>query len=203
MVINYPTVYNILVTYNQGDIMVNSRICTSCKIEKNFDEFGNSKKGKWGKREICKPCKRIKDREYERANPKKMTEKHNRWYERHKDHAAEYRRKRYAENPEPYKARSIEYRKKMNNDPVKKYKYKYPHKKKAHLYVELAIRYGDLVRPDRCSKCKKKCKPQGHHHDYDKPLDVTWLCPKCHGFEHRINYAERLSEKTSEEEATV
>lgn len=183
--------------------MINSRICTTCKIEKYFDEFGNSKKGKWGKREICKACKRIKDREYARANTDKMTAKHNRWVKKNPEHVAEYRRTRYKDNPEPFKALAIKYRKEKNNEPVKKYKYKYPHKKKTHLYVELAVHYGHLIRPDRCSKCSVECKPQGHHHDYDLPLDVTWLCTKCHGLEHRINYAERLSEKTSQEEAIV
>jgi len=183
--------------------MIDRRICTTCKVEKSFDEFGNSKKGKWGKREICKACKRIKDREYERANVDKMTAKHDRWYNKNKDHVAEYRRKRYEMNPEPQKKSSIEYRKKVNNETVKKYKYKYPHKKKAHLYVELAIFYGHLIRPDCCSKCGIGCKPQGHHHDYDLPLDVTWLCTKCHGLEHRIDYAKRLSEETPKGEATV
>ena len=183
--------------------MITSRICTACKIEKPFDEFGNYKKGKWGKREQCKVCIRVKNKKYERANPDKMTAKHNRWYEKNKDHVAEYRRKRYADNPEPFKERSIAYRKSKNNEPVKKYKYKYPHKKRAHLYVELAIEYGHLTRPNNCSKCKIECKPQGHHPDYSKPLEVIWLCPKCHSFEHRINYAERLSEKTSKDEATV
>lgn len=178
--------------------MITSRVCTECKIEKPFEEFGNYKKGKWGKREQCKACKRIKDREYERANTEKMTAKHDRWYEKNKDHVAEYRRKRYEANPEPYKASSIKYRKSKENEPVKNYKYKYPYKKRAHLYVELAIEYGHLVRPECCSKCGKICKPQGHHPDYSKPLDVIWLCTKCHGFEHRIIHRERASEKTRE-----
>jgi len=186
--------------------MVNRRICTVCNIEKHFDEFGNSKKGKWGKREFCKDCKRIKDREYERKNPDKMTAKHDRWAKKNKLHLLEYNRKRYEQNPDLYKKRCIEYRKRKNNEPVKRYKYKYPHKKRAHLYVELAIEYGHLLRPEKCSKCGIACKPDGHHEDYSKPLEIIWLCRKCHGFVHRtenINHAERLNEKTPKGDAKV
>ncbi len=186
--------------------MIDRRVCTTCKIEKPFEEFGNSKKGKWGKREICKDCKRIKDREYGRKNPDKMTAKHSRWVKKNKPHLRDYNRERYAENPGIFKERSIAYRKRTENKTIKKYKDKYPLKKKAHLYVELAVFYGDLIRPENCSKCGIACKAQGHHHDYSKPLDVMWLCTKCHGWVHRTentNHAERLSEKTSKEEAIV
>lgn len=51
-----------------------------------------------------------------------------------------------------------------------------------------AIRKGELVRPMECSRCGIIPAPtsdgraaiQAHHHDYDKPLDVEWLCAKCH-----------------------
>ncbi len=45
-----------------------------------------------------------------------------------------------------------------------------------------AIEKGRLVsRP--CEKCGAQ-KAQGHHHDYTKPLDVEWLCAKCHSQHH-------------------
>lgn len=58
----------------------------------------------------------------------------------------------------------------------------------AYKIVRAAIRRGDLVRPDQCSKCLSIPEPasdgrsniQGHHADYSKPLDVEWLCAKCH-----------------------
>ena len=51
-----------------------------------------------------------------------------------------------------------------------------------------AVRRGVLVRPDTCQRCGVKpsdtsdgrASIQGHHHDYDKPLDVEWICAKCH-----------------------
>jgi hypothetical protein len=43
-----------------------------------------------------------------------------------------------------------------------------------------AIRKGIIERPDKCWRCKKKCIPVGHHFDYRRPLDVCWLCTKCH-----------------------
>lgn len=53
-------------------------------------------------------------------------------------------------------------------------------KANAHSKLKYAIKTGKTKRPDDCSKCYKKCKPEGHHPDYDKPLEVIWLCKKCH-----------------------
>ena len=33
---------------------------------------------------------------------------------------------------------------------------------------------------DFCEKCKYTSQIEAHHHDYDLPLDVTFLCKKCH-----------------------
>lgn len=51
-----------------------------------------------------------------------------------------------------------------------------------------AVAVGDLVRPVECQRCGVMPTPtadgraaiQGHHHDYSKPLDVEWICAKCH-----------------------
>lgn len=50
----------------------------------------------------------------------------------------------------------------------------------AHALLHHAIKTGKIKRPNKCSNCNKKCKPEGHHKDYDKPLEVVWLCFQCH-----------------------
>lgn len=48
-----------------------------------------------------------------------------------------------------------------------------------------AVRRGKLPRPSNCSRCGEAGKVTGHHHDYSKPLDVTWLCYVCHAEEDK------------------
>ena len=183
--------------------MIDRRVCTVCKIEKSFDEFGKSKKGKWGIREQCKDCKRIKDRAYEQANPAICTAKHARWAARHPEHLQSYRLERYAEDPERIRRQVKEYRARTQNAAIKAYKKRYPRKQQARRYVDMALLFGDLVRPEKCSQCLIECKPDAHHEDYEKPLQVEWLCRVCHGKRHRKNprkstQPERASEKTRE-----
>ena len=40
-----------------------------------------------------------------------------------------------------------------------------------------------MVKPDCCQSCQRPFSPgklQAHHHDYNKPLDVSWYCDSCH-----------------------
>jgi ribosomal protein S27AE len=46
--------------------------------------------------------------------------------------------------------------------------------------VREAILSGKMTRPDVCSKCGSNGQVIGHHNDYSKPLEITWLCLKCH-----------------------
>lgn len=57
---------------------------------------------------------------------------------------------------------------------------RYPKKYKAHNSVNNAIRDGRLVKYDLCEECGSDFHVEGHHDDYDKPLDVRWLCAACH-----------------------
>lgn len=51
--------------------------------------------------------------------------------------------------------------------------------------VKYAILNKTIKKPTFCEKCKiTKNKLQGHHPDYNNPLNVIWLCPSCHASEH-------------------
>lgn len=60
--------------------------------------------------------------------------------------------------------------------------------------LDNAIRYGKLHNPEKCSECGScerfkdgRTAIQGHHDDYNKPLDVRWLCQQCHHEWHKNN----------------
>ena len=58
------------------------------------------------------------------------------------------------------------------------------HKNRARWNLAYAIKIGKVVRPEHCSECQIECKPEGHHDDYSKPLEVRWLCRPCHEAHH-------------------
>jgi ribosomal protein S27AE len=53
----------------------------------------------------------------------------------------------------------------------------------AHGAVAKALRAGTMVR-DSCIRCGDS-KSVAHHEDYDKPLEVMWLCQPCHKQRHK------------------
>src|SRR3990167_6956341 len=40
-------------------------------------------------------------------------------------------------------------------------------------------------KPNKCEKCEQIKIVEGHHFDYEKPLEVVWVCRKCHSLIHR------------------
>ena len=75
------------------------------------------------------------------------------------------------------------------------YKKNNSRKIKAHSAVYRALKRGDIVKPDTCSECGSTGRIHGHHEDYDKQLDVEWLCGVCHGHRHRTEYESKGSSK--------
>lgn len=66
---------------------------------------------------------------------------------------------------------------------VARYKMLYPKKRKAHKTIQNAVRAGRVVKQP-CLVCGDK-KSEAHHCDYNKPLDVDWLCRQHHVLWHK------------------
>jgi len=98
-------------------------------------------------------------------------EEYNKWQR-------EYRAKNREKLREYNREYNKNWRKEYGYKNEESYKERYPQKVHAHNLLSDAIRTGKMIRKD-CEVCQKP-NAQGHHEDYDKPLEVIWLCPLHH-----------------------
>jgi hypothetical protein len=146
------------------------KACFKCGIEKPLTEFYAHPRMADGHLNKCKLCtKQDVQADYarKRSDPGWTSQERERGREK-------YRRLSYAER---YKNKSHKYQ--------AGYRSRWPDKRQAHCIVNNAIRSGRLVKPDACQECGLGGRVHGHHPDYSKPLEVMWLCPQCHGRQHR------------------
>lgn len=150
-----------------------TKICIKCEQTLsllNFYKKGGSQLGYRGK---CKKCLEKDNKLWKKCNPKKV-----------QGYATNYQKA----NPE--KARA------WNNKATNAWKSKNKDKRIAQHKISNGIRDGKLVRQN-CCVCKKiynlEIKGQAHHSDYNKPLDITWLCHKHHRAWHRVFIAEQVN----------
>ena len=61
---------------------------------------------------------------------------------------------------------------------------RHPLRISAYKKVDWAVKMGTLIKQP-CEKCGSPSDIQAHHEDYNKPLDVVWLCRDCHFKLHR------------------
>jgi len=155
--------------------------CFKCGVEKELTEFHKHPGMADGRLGKCKVCARID-----------VTENRNKKIEYYR----EFDRKR-TDQPSRVQARKQVYEK-IKSDPEfkraraeknKEWQQKNLIKRAAHIIVGNAIRSGRLiVKP--CERCGNT-ETHAHHEDYEKPLEVNWLCKVCHGQRHREINAEK------------
>jgi len=108
----------------------------------------------------------------------------NQYRNRCKECARAYCRRWYYDksdnDPEWMKQQCLKRKKLREKNLIKKRKHKHI-RTNVHKKVRRAIRSGRLQKPSTCSQCGGDGFIEGHHADYDKPLEVEWLCTKCHG----------------------
>lgn len=149
--------------------------CFKCKKTLSLDNFYKHPQMLDGHVNKCKECNKKDVRENYKVNI---------------GHFKEYEKKR-ATLPHRVKLRE-EYSKtdayKISHHKSNvKYHNIHPKRYKAKILVACAVRNGFLKKPQYCEKCLLDKKLHGHHCDYNKPLDVMWLCPRCHKDWHKDN----------------
>lgn len=134
--------------------------CGKCGNFKPYEDFYKNKRTILG---ITYECKKCHCETSVRTRDKNKSRKTNK----------EYMRRAYQKNPDKIRAY---WRTRSETDPQKLH---------ARNLLNSAVRHGKIKRPLSCEKCGAVGMVYGHHEDYDKPLDVQWLCADCHGERHR------------------
>lgn len=99
----------------------------------------------------------------------------------HRQQRADYNHKWYEKNKEEALKKNKEYRMKNKHKWLEYQntkRKKDPNKISARQKVYYAIKTGKLIKKP-CEICGDK-NVEAHHEDYGKPLEVRWLCKRCH-----------------------
>lgn len=125
-------------------------------------------------------------RQKERDNSRKWLEKNpdygkETWLKRknnpvHKEKQKAYYKKWYRKNGRN--------RSEHDNNLIKEWQIHHPNEVKAARKLRSAVKRGEVIRPKCCDCCGSIGKVSGHHKDYNKVLDVMWLCHSCHKIVH-------------------
>jgi hypothetical protein len=138
--------------------MISSKECFKCKTVKPLEDFYKHQMMADGHLNKCKDCTKSDSTENRNKNIERIRE---------------YDRER-AKNPE---------RKAYNLSIMQAWRREDPRRQRAHSLVSRAIKKALLVRAP-CCRCGSE-RSLAHHEDYDKPLDVIWLCQPCHKQRHK------------------
>lgn len=158
-------------------ITLKRKCCRTCKITKPVSKFYlHPSKSKDGYDLHCKLCVLSYQKEYKKTSPvyraslkklaKRLREKRKLGLLKEKDRKhALISRKRF------------------------------PKKAKARLILRNAIQKGSIIKPKICEDCGKRKKLHGHHENYNKPLEVNWLCIHCHHLLHNPHLKRQLGKR--------
>ena len=94
--------------------------------------------------------------------------------------------KKYRQTSKKDKLRRYIYKQKIKTTPIGYQKYT------ARRLAQIAVLKGLLIKSP-CQYCGIP-KTEGHHNDYNKPLEVIWLCSKCHQKLHQDFKAPKKNE---------
>lgn len=152
---------------------MNIKKCTRCGVEKSIDNFQKRNASKDGFTASCRECLRIYDKSRASLSHRVAARKDYMSTERGREVHRAASRKYYISNNQAVR------------ESQKKWIEENPKKRRVHGIVAYAIRIGHLHRMP-CIVCGNE-KSHAHHCDYDKPLEVMWLCSLHHAEWHAVN----------------
>ena len=159
--------------------------CSSCGLEKTFDQFNKNNNTKDGYRYMCKECRKQYDKILKDRNPDKVLARYAKY--NHSEKGKKY----YSEWAEKNRDKIIEAMRRFrvtlkgkisSNKHTQKYGEKYPEKRRAKTEIYKSVSAGRIPKVSTliCSRCHEKPAAHYHHPDYSKPLEVVPLCIQCH-----------------------
>lgn len=136
---------------------------------------------------------RIKCQKWREANLGAEKERHRQYYLEHKEHCLEKNKEWREENRAKTHAQIRLWRLKNPGKVKDQRRRDFQRTGGASFKVAYAIKTGEIV-PRSCEVCGAT-KAQAHHDDYNKPLEVRWLCREHHEEWHKHNKPIYLTEK--------
>lgn len=151
------------------------KTCTKCGETKSIKEFRPRSQGRNGHEGQCKRCITAWSRAYRIANAERV-------YKLKRERVKELNQKR-TEKEKAILREKDRLRRRKYVERVKRWKKANRHKLRAYKKVENALANGTLMK-ESCEVCSA-ARVHAHHDDYDKPLEVRWLCQPHHAEIHR------------------
>ena len=142
------------------------KLCSKCKTEKKPSEFAKDRRHRDGLQSHCRECNNKGVRKHRTDNPELKAIADKKYYEKNKKEILK-NQKAYASQPlvrAKHNVRGATYR---------------------------AVQKGELTK-SMCG-CGEP-SVEAHHPDYTKPLEVVWMCVKCHHKLHKMNLREVMGD---------
>jgi len=150
-----------------------SKICLYCGI--NFSPYMNRSSQKYCKN-CSKKAKKIYKHNWYEKDKERVLNKRKRYFQEHKKEELERTKKWRLENSEKTRIQRVK--------DSKIERKKYPKKIRARMIANKKI---IISEKKMCEICKNNKAEHRHHKDYQKPLEVRFVCIPCHSKLHKIN----------------
>jgi len=182
----------------------NCKICQNAVSKKWRDANPSAQKGYRDKHyQTHKHLWEIREKNMSTDQKQRKREYCRKYHEENRDKIATARREKYRLIPEEQKRKANQQyydqnrdkicarsrktfehlsdeQKKSGVDRVRAWRSQNREKARAWSCVGNAITRGELIKPNKCEKCGMEDRIHAHHDDYSRPLDIQWLCHKCH-----------------------